>query len=202
MAVTVPPPTRGWSRLADFSHRRQDHGFPRLRGDGPRRALSIAIRRAVPPPTRGWSPRVHWQRCARQAVPPPTRGWSLAEGCPGEGGSPAYAGMVPQGQRAGRSTVPPPTRGWSPLRLGMRHTWFPRLRGDGPPRRVHCRRPGSPAYAGMVPYRRNGRLRQRLPPPTRGWSLPAMRTRSIDRIGRQAAPPPTRGWSPVGLRRQ
>jgi len=136
----------------------------------------------VPPPTRGWS------RCWIRSPEPPT-------------GSPAHAGMVPskapmqrwktrfprpRGDGPGSrnfarksSRVPPPTRGWSP----RRHLVAP----PGP---------GSPAHAGMVldlpinfsgsvrfprprgdgPYEKAKADRRILvPPPTRGWSLPALR---------------------------
>ena len=152
--------------------------FPRPRGDGP-----------VPDPD-DW----FWWR-----VPPPTRGWSECIAFPdgSNKGSPAHAGMVPRRARAHshvarfprprgdgpelpgsgglRLRVPPPTRGWSPLavvrtrprvgspahagmvprpeRRGVKRIGFPRPRGDGPRDRRHDRRD------------------DRVPPPTRGWSL-------------------------------
>ena len=199
-APQVPPPTRGWSPRGWKARSgvsgspayagmvpvvASDVGkivrFPRLRGDGPQCGLRRRPGWPVPPPTRGWSPGYP----ARAALPR---------------GSPAYAGMVLQGDRdkpkrvrfprlrgdgpAANMTsdnvnkVPPPTRGWS---------WT-----DYPPRAI-C--PGSPAYAGMVP---TGAAQNGLPsrfPRLRGDG-PA----SPDRVAfLTAVPPPTRGWSVVGV---
>ena len=192
----VSPPTRGWTsemseawiQVAGFpAHAGMDHhqlvvlrqlvGFPRPRGDGPRRASARPLNPAVSPPTRGWT------RIGAALLP---------DG----GGFPAHAGMDPCWS-AGRSSrarfprprgdgppdamaanaasvVSPPTRGWTPvhpirvfdgrgfpahagmdrLRLAgaVPHHGFPRPRGDGP------------CQSGRRPF--GGRVS----PPTRGWT--------------------------------
>ena len=155
-------------------------GFPRQRGDGPLSGCTGLTALPVPPPARGWSP-------------PTIRTARL------RGGSPASAGMVPRRYRR-----------------SCRATWFPRQRGDGPPApplryrpqevpppargwsprwwRSQDRQGGSPASAGMVPLRGNGRTGRHWFPRQRGdgpmsrvifGSLPPV-------------PPPARGWSRLG----
>jgi len=154
---TVPPPTRGWSRII-FTPAARVRGspahagmvpprfrppfralrFPRPRGDGPATSDSPSLASPVPPPTRGWSLYEHGKINVQM-------------------GSPAHAGMVlitqggkviplrfprPRGDGPGIGgfsindpTVPPPTRGWS-------------LKNRPRPVRLD----GSPAHAGMVPH--------------------------------------------------
>ena len=135
-----------------------------------------------------------------RSAPPLTRGWTrvviraVALPC----GSPAHAGMDPSvppsprppprlprsrgdGPQSSTSapphhTAPPLTRGWTPQ-------WLPSPRIE----------PGSPAHAGMDPWR--------TPEATRGCRLPRSRgdgPYSRDRPNiTQAAPPLTRGWTPA-----
>ncbi len=169
----VPPHPRGWSPFcsapsvsgagspapagmvplkskADRSTRR----FPRTRGDGPPAQRSRSAGRRVPPHPRGWSQEAHHFR-------------------PSPCGSPAPAGMVPQG--------------WP---MSARSSRFPRTRGDGPTETVamernavvppHPRgwsldikkvaylRRGSPAPAGMVPLSSRQLPTRRRFPRTRG----------------------------------
>ena len=194
----VPPPTRGWSgvkgppsstgsgspahagMVRPLPRRRGGRGgFPRPRGDGPEYPMSNDLLPPVPPPTRGWS----GHRRGGGAHRP---------------GSPAHAGMVPNGPRrrdggrgfprprgdgpaparaASRSpSVPPPTRGWS----SNEHR-------SATPRR------GSPAHAGMVLARsKRSRRIKRFPRPRGDGPL----TKTILRDAFQV-PPPTRGWSRV-----
>ena len=132
----VPPHPRGWSRDgAPAPHRgsgspapagmvpvraacrARRRGFPRTRGDGPKRADRAEPALGVPPHPRGWSP----PRRSRPSRP---------------AGSPAPAGMVPRSRAAIRVfsgfprtrgdgpdtglpidklfVVPPHPRGWSP----------------------------------------------------------------------------------------
>ncbi len=192
----VPPPTRGWSQspLCETVRVRGSpahagmvppgniagsaaHWFPRPRGDGPATGHSDGRMVAVPPPTRGWS----ISTSVRAPIP---------------SGSPAHAGMVPllnnlsglrarfprprgdgpclQSPSASMQGVPPPTRGWSL-----------KSRLSTPPG------PGSPAHAGMVPWRKSRSLAWcRFPRPRGDGPLyPAPRDRSLP------VPPPTRGWS-------
>ena len=157
--TTAPPHTRGWSPYRSSKaeqpvgspahagmvppHRGGQPmgcGLPRTRGDGPSGQIAAWFGGWAPPHTRGWSPCL----AAR-----PTHG----------GGSPAHAGMVPAPGSIDNSSV-----------------WLPRTRGDGPrsaslttpslgapphtrgwslrPQHVEDRLAGSPAHAGMVPWRR------------------------------------------------
>ena len=192
----APPHTRGWSRPGRPLRARgrgspahagmvprvslaflTSSGLPRTRGDGPASPSSVSALGSAPPHTRGWS-----RACRRHSGHRP--------------GSPAHAGMVPNGADACRSRA----------RL-------PRTRGDGPmvtnpstPRRVappHTRgwslrrteRPefgrGSPAHAGMVPLsQRVQNVFLRLPR-TRGDGPDGRLAGKIER----KAPPHTRGWS-------
>ncbi len=115
-AWTAPPHTRGWS-LEKLSNEAQAAGspahagmvpcsggadrrrgrLPRTRGDGPPSAVIVDSMSEAPPHTRGWS---------RTIAPATLRAR----------GSPAHAGMVPQG--------------FGHPSTGAR---LPRTRGDGPP---------------------------------------------------------------------
>ncbi len=153
--------------------------FPRPRGDGPYLTARVGHSTPVPPPTRGWS-------------------LSILAGRPSMGGSPAHAGMVrsptrggrraarfprPRGDgpstgtsRTGRKRVPPPTRGWSAFLAA----WCGLLLG-------------SPAHAGMVRALGAGMPAVcGFPRPRGDGPLDAARRPSRDRV-----PPPTRGWSPA-----
>ena len=153
--VGSPPPTRGWSHVAErelldrlvspahagmvLRHRSAalaGHRLPRPRGDGPVMVCRAYGTAPSPPPTRGWSP-------------------VLGERETAEDVSPAHAGMVrgsrtrprrqsrlprPRGDGPAITTVvataspsPPPTRGWS---LGGRMEGYEAA--------------VSPAHAGMV----------------------------------------------------
>ena len=171
----VSPPTRGWTptryrapcSTAGFpahagmdprgpgSSRRASR-FPRPRGDGPTRSQLAGWQQGVSPPTRGWT---------AGGVTEGASGFPRPRG----DGPPAAAGSVRP------SLVSPPTRGWTPFRwAGLRYhlgfpahagmdpseTWpstlgagFPRPRGDGPRNTL------------------GDGLRNRVSPPTRGWTL-------------------------------
>ncbi len=193
----VPPRPRGWSlrRLLYLSRWRgspasagmvPSHAppgchkdwFPRVRGDGP---YLKALRMDIP------------------KVPPRPRGWSLCGAWAGAlgVGSPASAGMVPTSPRAlsrvprfprvrgdgpavgiqsqNASTVPPRPRGWSPDLCDSA-----------------ARTSGSPASAGMVPFR----------PRIYSWSQRFPRVRGDGPHGfdptwmPSQVPPRPRGWSP------
>ena len=201
-SYVVPPPTRGWS-----VERREleagGAGSPAHAGMVPG-VRPCARSRARFPRPRGDGPHAAYCKKHKELVPPPTRGWSRVTiiNAITDHGSPAHAGMVPSEHHA-----PDP------------QSWFPRPRGDGPcscpkaapPPRVppptrgwsaqdHDKslpQRGSPAHAGMVPYRQDpvmallrfprprgdGPLGCRAPPP------------------RHRVPPPTRGWSQVTGRR-
>ena len=136
-------------------------------------------------------------------APPPTRGWTLGAVGPPRAllGSPAHAGMDPTsifagfcskwlprprgdgpaglGLPLGTSTAPPPTRGWT-------------QQGRVPGRTAH----GSPAHAGMDPRAPDHLLHRRRLPRPRGDG-PQER---LDGIAREQAPPPTRGWTLLAMR--
>ena len=195
----VPPRTRGWSqRLKGVIPKENGSpahagmvpsrstttasspGFPRARGDGPTASPFFGLFARVPPRTRGWS-----QFKADTSL--------LEEG------SPAHAGMVPHFQAkrgaAARfprargdgprqhltpdelSEVPPRTRGWSHHGQGC---------GQG--------HRGSPAHAGMVPYRGTWLSTCRRFPRARG---DGPRFQAVC-ASRPLVPPRTRGWSPSG----
>ena len=102
------------------------HRFPRPRGDGPFRGLIPQSLRFPRPRGDGPFPDISPSPPARP-VSPPTRGWTL----PGAA-APALR------------TVSPPTRGWTRVgTVGARTAgWFPRPRGDGPSEAVD----GFPAH--------------------------------------------------------
>ena len=213
------PPTRGWSahRPRPRVHYRR---APRLRGGGPRAAVSASLLVRFSPPTRGWSHDLPGRRPERPGSPrlrgggpwgrngvvgqtkfsPPTRGWSprLLDLRGDERVLPAYAGVVRTARSATRRRprFSPPTRGWSRVdgAAVVGAVGSPRLRGGGPPYNT---------VRGMSPL---------FSPPTRGWSrtarevlalrvvLPAyagvVRRRSWHHDLRLPFSPPTRGWSP------
>ncbi len=192
----APPHTRGWTvdhARCDTRHdgspahagmdlravaaRERRMGLPRTRGDGPAWSFACQDMDAAPPHTRGWTP----GRCG---------------GSSRKSGSPAHAGMDPSVSRAA----------WGRPRL-------PRTRGDGPYARL-CRRwktrapphtrgwtldgypapergQGSPAHAGMDPWRARRCAWSCRLPRTRGDGPPTGR----DRTNPHRAPPHTRGWT-------
>ena len=163
--------------------------FPRPRGDGPRYRRSEAEQALVSPPTRGWTLIQHPQvsmprgfpahagmdrRCT-PAAPPASR-------FP----RPRGDGPLRKAELALADVVSPPTRGWTlddsvqrlvtvgfPAHAGMdlsvavdlyQRAGFPRPRGDGPG-----------ANVSML-------TRDRVSPPTRGWTPVPVRQRA-DRGG-------------------
>ena len=184
LITKAAPPTRGWTRGQldpAIPPGVSDQGLPRLRGDGPRR---VNYARCVcpvlaAPPTRGWTLQIkgHANHSLSPSAAPPTRGWTLRPLCfspaikgtaapPTRGwtpwkklvelkgleGCPAYAGMDPVFQFSGCYAENP--------RTPRRRCWLPRLRGDGPPRRMR--------WAGLRGTRLS--LFRRAAPPTRGWT--------------------------------
>ena len=220
LVVKVPPPARGWSEdvgtlkggvagspasagmVPARSRRfRGSSRFPRQRGDGPGMSDTYEVKNGVPPPARGWSDGRHDGK---------------DEGL----GSPASAGMVPDGKprtgdaarfprqrgdgpcnrhlRGASLMVPPPARGWSPP-----PPVIPPPAGVPPPARgwsvatgaALAGYLGSPASAGMVPgRRRSGRGAKRFPRQRGDGPSSSGATSRLHRV-----PPPARGWS---LRRQ
>ena len=95
----APPPTRGWSRREDFL-RRLIQGSPAYAGMVPDQAPRRRGQRRLPR-LRGDGPSSMHGARRYWAAPPPTRGWSCPTGLIRDepGGSPAYAGMVPENER-------------------------------------------------------------------------------------------------------
>ena len=110
------------------------------------------------PRPRGDGPDVQEFASVFSLVSPPTRGWTFgfAHQRQDDLGFPAHAGMDP-----------------ASILVLIDLFWFPRPRGDGPPRETVKK------------------LIEQVSPPTRGWT--AMR-RSITRT-ETAVSPPTRGWT-------
>ena len=195
-STEAPPPTRGWTRDVELRPE-PPRGSPAHAGMDPDRRGSRRIRHWLPRP-RGDGPSVLFLTRGAYVAPPPTRGWTpaFARRRSQSAGSPAHAGMDPDGPPAGRChprlprprgdgpssrdptrfsvTAPPPTRGWT--RPGGRSA----RRGSG-----------SPAHAGMdPPSRGSAPSARRLPRPRGdgpGWST--------GRTMPSQAPPPTRGWT-------
>ncbi len=133
---SVPPPTRGWPRLAWHhgggsggapAHAGMAPSFPcaantcprcpRPRGDGPGTTLTWQVSAEVPPPTRGWPPHARSDRRWAEGAPahagmaPDAAGrGALSPRCPRPRGDGPDLGT--DGQN--RTAVPPPTRGWPP----------------------------------------------------------------------------------------
>ncbi len=152
--------------------------FPRTRGDGPQAEADRDIPKLVPPHPRGWS---------RGSVPPADR----------MTGSPAPAGMVPRRERRCCSDRRfPRTRGDGPpalIRLTTSQSVPPHPRGwslPSDPERDALR--GSPAPAGMVPFRALPSRRRKRFPRTRGDGPLHGTTHAITK----PVPPHPRGWSP------
>ena len=192
----VPPHPRGWSFLTP-GVRLQVEGSPAPAGMVPDKITPL---QHCPwfPRTRGDGPDTEVGSILGMSVPPHPRGWSLTDDVRGvvDVGSPAPAGMVPEGRigRCGRGRFPR-TRGDGPglIETNLRQLWVPphprgwsRQYGRPPPAGM-----GSPAPAGMVPrsvrklYSRGGFPRTRgdgpagqqpvrifleVPPHPRGWS--------------------------------
>ena len=201
--MPVPPHPRGWSR-PEQDARPSQRGSPAPAGMVPwRRARAASASRF--PRTRGDGPPPPSLPRRRRPVPPHPRGWSLREGGAAALtiGSPAPAGMVPAKRSRYRSPA-----------------GFPRTRGDGPsppdpevaavvvpphPRgwsltgsAIERANIGSPAPAGMVPWRAascagNGRF-----PRTRGDGPPG----GVLYVERKVVPPHPRGWSRRDVARQ
>ena len=208
VTVGVSPPTRGWTpddqsrspRRRGFpAHAGMDPledvrvimvtGFPRPRGDGPHSNLTVAGTGMVSPPTRGWTHDT--KSCRRSEIgfpahagmdPHTPSGPHQSEGFPRpRGDGPAATGVT----SANSTAVSPPTRGWTPpvvlhlrqnpgfpAHAGMDLSYvgrqdgagrFPRPRGDGPMAKV------------ARPWR------DRVSPPTRGWTLIAIDRRCAAR---------------------
>ena len=193
----VSPPTRGWTgptrcRVEVSSgfpaHAGMDlfsdgiHSgvarFPRPRGDGPRRHRRDRWPARVSPPTRGWTSGAIGVQTVTIGFPAHA-GMDPPMGPPTPGGSwfPRPRGDGPANGTANTwwELVSPPTRGWTlapvpwtpttrgfPAHAGMdpdaqnttaMSTRFPRPRGDGPEDNAR------------------GSTRQKVSPPTRGWTL-------------------------------
>ena len=175
--VAVSPACAGMDRLCSRRSERPTC-FPRMRGDGPYRAVDGHQRVRFPPHARGWT--VQGRRPGRvHAVSPACAGMDplcyvrcdIAVGFPRMRGD----GPVEDSFTVTITEFPPHARGWtsvtrrlatrqqvSPACAGMDHCcqWrrdfnrcFPRMRGDGPVIRV----PVLPA--------------RRFPPHARGWTL-------------------------------
>ena len=158
---------------------RQDHRlrFPRPRGDGPCDRRDSCVSVVVSPPTRGWTSSRAARTASFRGFPAHA---GMDRHAPHDGptavGFPRPRGDGPRGclRRHRRAPVSPPTRGWTshpiagrsrcagfPAHAGMdlvkrfggtECEWFPRPRGDGPPRYS-----SDPVYAAVSP-------------PTRGWT--------------------------------
>ena len=198
--TAAPPHARGWSRRPDLREqlragspacagmvpstraaRRRCLRLPRMRGDGPCRALL---------------------RLFRPMAPPHARGWSLDPGLRHHrgDGSPACAGMVPRRQ-GGLMKYPrlPRMRGDGPAcghAVQFEAGAPPHARGwSHGPSIGRADVEGSPACAGIVPSPSGSSGRHR--------GLPRMRGDGPGTCGGSAtggaAPPHARGWSPVPL---
>ena len=157
--------------------------LPRTRGDRPAGGRLPSRPKPAPPHTRGSTPRPRFGSDRRR-------------------GSPAHAGIDRQPTRAGRSLVRlPRTRGDRPLPALWRRTAPgapPHTRGSTRTFRPSpARARGSPAHAGIDPWR--GRRRTPTPrlPRTRG-DRPGDR---LSMFARSGAPPHTRGSTRVVLLR-
>ena len=197
--ISAPPHARGWTPLPEF-RRSPAAGSPARAGMDPRRRNRRSSGRGLPR-TRGDGPPrgAKWER--DPAAPPHARGWTLshARDDAAGSGSPARAGMDRAPLRArGRRRRLPRTRGDGPLSVFVEGDGFeapPHARGWTVGRgRVHLRRAGSPARAGMDPAPLSVQSRPSRLPRTRGDGPEAGRL--IDRW--IEAPPHARGWT--GLR--
>ena len=190
-----PPRARGWSAhhrrepvvrhvspaCAGMAPRRSPrtstrNGFPRVRGDGPKRSASLGPHGSSPPRARGWSPaeevdagltvvspaRAGMVRCSALR----SRRVRCIPRVRGDGPQLAtHKGQFP--------TAPPRARGWPGAGLG-------RLRGD----------PGSPACAGMVRTGTPTSRASRYLPLVRGDGPPW----GIFWLLSTTCPPRARGW--------
>ncbi len=235
--AAVPPRPRGWSHIIFYrailsSGSPASAGmvpgtaatgnlwdrFPRVRGDGPLRAVvqgestigSPASAGMVPRPALGFLPRGRFPRVRGdgpyttptivplRVVPPRPRGWSRAsDNKPASAeGSPASAGMVPaMSPRIRDPTGFPRVRGdgpRSPEQLECLRKVPPRPRGwsPKPPELVKSRR-GSPASAGMVPLSTKAVYWPVRFPRVRGDGPRVSARPSKTRL----VPPRPRGWS-------
>ena len=195
-APPAPPHTRGWTLGMD-PRRSGARGSPAHAGMDP----CGQSRHSHPerlPRTRGDGP--SWNRTSKTPgrAPPHTRGWTSTSGFSAlsRDGSPAHAGMDPRRRRSGRRRARlPRTRGDGPQKSRVTPHGCaapPHTRGWTPARALHgVVLVGSPAHAGMDPYRRGAHRPTGWLPRTRGDG-PGMR--APQRFG-GPAPPHTRGWT-------
>ena len=91
--VAAPPPTRGWTHVAQLP-RLDRAGSPAYAGMDPERSRNSTSTPGLPR-LRGDGPTGYDSNFSHSSAPPPTRGWTRrpVRLAAGEAGSPAYAGM-------------------------------------------------------------------------------------------------------------
>ncbi len=193
----APPHTRGWT-LDPADDDRDQVGSPAHAGMDPR-FLARRRSRTGLPRTRGDGPGAPSNFPGSVTAPPHTRGWTRLDRRTSHSGrgSPAHAGMDPSaGSRPAPGARLPRTRGDGPYTVQgpvAADLAPPHTRGWTHHTGVHrCGRSGSPAHAGMDPWRSSSVRRFTRLPRTRGDGPRALREARYH----VKAPPHTRGWTP------